>query len=110
MKGQRLDMKSRKNKQYGIEKRKTFDGPKYQVVYLGKGNEIDVPKMNLSKVSSGHSYPVKVHNSKGESSTVMVPLMTYVTKKEYPVVEFATGVASYDTLEEAQDKKLELEV
>jgi hypothetical protein len=110
MKGWRLDMKSRKNKQYGIEKRKTFDGTKYQVVYLGNDNEIDVPKMNLPKVSSGHSYPVKVHNSNGELSTVMVPVMTYVTKKEHPVVEFETGVASYDTLEEAQDKKLELEV
>ena len=109
MKGQRLDMKSRKNKQYGIEKRKTFDGTKYQVVYLGKGNEIEVPKMNLPKVSSGRSYSTKVHNSKGELSTVMVPV-TYVTKKEHPVVEFETGVASYGTLKEAQDKKLELEV
>ena len=103
-------MKSRKNKQYGIEKRKTFNGTKYQVVRLGKNNEIDVPKMNLPKVSSGHSYPVKVHNPSGETSTVMVPIMTYVTNKEQPVVEFETGVASYDTLEEAQDKKLELEV
>lgn len=109
MKGWRLGMKSRKNKQYGIEKRKTFDGTKYQVVYLGKDNEVHVPKMNLPKVPSGHSYPVKVHNRSGETSTVMVPIMTYVTKKEHPVVEFETGVASYDTLEEAQDKKLELE-
>ena len=102
-------MKSRKNKQYGIEKRKTFSGTKYQVVYLGKGNEIEVPKMNLPKVYSGHSHSAKVHNASGEPSTVMVPLMTYVTKKEHPVVEFETRVASYDTLEEAQDKKLELE-
>lgn len=102
-------MKSHKNKQYGIEKRKTFDGTKYQVVYLGKDNEINVPKMNLPKVPSGHSYPVKVHNPKGELSTVMVPLMTYVTKKEHPVVEFETGVASYDTLAEAQNEKMELE-
>lgn len=103
-------MKSRKNKQYGIEKRKTFGGIKYQVVYLGKDHEIEVPRMNLPKVFSGHSYPAKVHNSSGKPITVMVPLMTYVTKKEHPVVEFETGVASYDTLEEAQDKKLELEV
>lgn len=102
-------MKSRKNKQYGIEKRKTFSGTKYQVVHLGKNNEIDVPKMNLPRVPSGHSYSVKVHNPSGETSTVMVPAMTYVNKKEHPVVEFETGVASYDTLEEAQDKKLELE-
>lgn len=102
-------MKSHKNKQYGIEKRKTFGGTKYQVVYLGKDNEIDVPKMNLPKVYSGRSHSAKVPNSSGEISTVMVPIMTYVTKKEHPVVEFEKGVASYDTLEEAQDKKLELE-
>ena len=102
-------MKSRKNKQYGIEKRKTFGGTKYQVVYLGKSNEINVPKMNLPRVSSGHSYPAKVHNSSGKPITVMVPIMTYVTKKEHPVVELEKGVASYDTLEEAQVKKWELE-
>lgn len=102
-------MKSRKNKQYGIEKRKTFDGTKYQVVYLGKNNEIEIPKMNLPKVYSGHSQLAKVYNSSGELSNVMVPIMTYVTKKEHPVVEFEKGVASYDTLEEAQVKKWELE-
>ena len=102
-------MKTRKNKRYGVEKRNTFSGLKYQVVYLGKDNEIEVPRMNLPKVSSGRSYPVKVHSHNGETSTTMVPIMTYVNKKENPVVEFETGVASYNTLSEALEKKQELD-
>lgn len=100
-------MKKHSNKRYGIEKHKTFSGMKYQVVDLG--DEIEIPNFNLPKVDSGKKYTVTVHDKNGESSHIMLPIMEYVTKKEYPVVELETGVASYDTLKDAKDTKRSLE-